>query len=65
MEELVRIKGCLTEDTQKELVEIKIDSEEDFNRIASQIDSPIFECSDPEETFAIDAQRKFKYSLKK
>lgn len=64
-EEPIRIKACLTRESEKEFVQLRVDKEDDFRRLAKRIDSPVFECSETGDTFTIDPQKKIKYILKK
>jgi hypothetical protein len=64
-EKPLRIKACVTKETDKEFVKLEVKGEEDFLTLAKKTDSPIFECLETEETFVIDADKKIKYILKK
>jgi hypothetical protein len=63
-EEPLRIKGCLTRETEREFVILMVENENDFYRLLEKIDSPIFDCTESGDTFIIDAKKKIKYILK-
>lgn len=61
---LIKIKGCLTKETERGFAKIKVLNVKDIEKIARKTGSPIFECDEKGELFALDAKNKLKFFRK-
>jgi hypothetical protein len=60
----LRIKGCPTEETERQLLKIEVESGEDLEKLAGHLDAPVMKCKKGYD-IVIDARDRILFYKKK
>ncbi|MDI6811556.1 MAG: hypothetical protein QMD80_07820 [archaeon] len=59
-----RLKACLTEETEKQLLHVEVENGEDLEKLSEWLDTPIMECKKGVD-LVIDASDKIVFFKKR
>ena len=60
----LRIRACPTEKTEEQLLKVEVESVEDLEKLAGQLDTPVMECKRGNDVI-IDARDKLLFYKKR